>query len=102
MTQYQVPISPIPFQELSVVLDDQNCVIALRQIAQSIYCDLTVDDTVVFQGRICETESLINQYPSRYFRGQLYFVDTKGSANPQYEGLNSRWLLVYASDDSDE
>lgn len=99
---YRIPISAIPNQQLSVVLDDQNCVIALRQIAQSVYCDLTVDDAVVFQGRICETESLINQYPSRNFHGKLFFVDTKGSDNPQYEGFNSRWLLVYEPEESNE
>lgn len=94
----EIPVSAIPFQEFSVVLDDQNCTIVLRQIAESLFCDLTVDERVVFQGRICEINAPINLYHSRFFKGSLIFVDTKGSDNPQYDGLGDRWVLIYISE----
>lgn len=93
----EIPLSAIPFQELSVVLADQNCTITLRQIAESLYLDLAVDDRAIFRGRICEIDVPINLYRSRFFRGYLFFEDTKGSDNPQYDGLGSRWRLFYAT-----
>ena len=94
----QIPLSAIPWQTLSVVLDGQNCLISLRQVAENLFCDLTVNDIEIFKGAICADRSAINQYPSRYFSGTLYFVDTKGTENPQYEGLTDRWVLLYDSE----
>jgi hypothetical protein len=91
----QIPLSAIPWQEFDIVLNGQNCTISLRQIAESLFCDLTVDGVEIFKGRICEDDSPINLYPSRYFTGTLFFEDTKGAENPQYQGLNSRWILLY-------
>jgi hypothetical protein len=94
----QIPISAIPWQVFNVVLDGQKCKISLRQIAQSLYCDLICDDQTIFVGRICEDGTPINCYPSRYFRGNLVFYDTKGNEHPQYEGLNDRWILTYTAE----
>lgn len=91
----QIPVSAIPWQTFSVTLNGQHCIISLRQIAESIYCDLIVDNVEIFKGAICEDVALINQYPSRYFTGSLYFVDTKGNERPHYSGLNTRWILLY-------
>ena len=49
----QIVISALPFQEFSCVLGGQNCVISLRQIAESLYCDLAVDGVQVFEGSRC-------------------------------------------------
>ena len=97
-----IPTSAIPNQEFSVVLDGQNCVIALRQLAECLYADLTVDDVPVFRGRVCGLYVPLNLYRSQYFRGSLWFADTKGSGNPTYEGLNDRWLLCYTAEGEDE
>lgn len=91
----QIPIDPIPYQEFSVILNGQNCVIVLRQIAERLYSDLTVDDIPVFSGRICQNGTAVNLYSDKDFSGKLSFVDTLGNDNPQYEGLGTRWLLLY-------
>ena len=31
----------------------------------------------------------------RGFRGELYFIDTTGSLDPQWQELGSRFILVY-------
>ena len=95
----EIPVDAIPWQEFSIVLNDYKCLISLRQVAENIYCDLTVDDIEICKGAICEDHSAINQYPSRYFDGVLYFVDTKGKENPQYQGLGDRWILLYEYED---
>lgn len=96
----QIEISPIPWQEFSVVLDSQNCVISLRQVAESIYCDLTCNDIEIFKGRKVCIGTPINCYPSPNFKGKLYMVDTLGNSDPQYEGLNDRWILVFESENN--
>ena len=95
----QIPIGAIPWQTFSVVLDGQNCMISIRQVAENLYCDLTVNDIEIFKGAICADRSAINQYPSRYFSGTLYFVDTKGHERPYYDELNSRWILCYDAEE---
>ena len=91
----QIVISALPFQEFSCVLGGQNCVITLRQIAESLYCDLAVDGVQIFAGRRCCIGTDINCYPTPLFSGRLFFIDTLGKSDPQYQELNSRWLLVY-------
>ena len=91
----EIPVDAIPWQEFSIVLNDYKCLISLRQVGESIFCDLTVDDIPIFKGAICEDRSAINQYPSRYFDGTLYFIDTKGKEKPEYTGLGDRWVLLY-------
>lgn len=97
----QIEISPLPWQEFSVVLDSQNCVIQLRQIAESLYCDLTCNEIEIFKGRKVCVGTDINCYPSPNFNGRLYFIDTLGRSDPHYEELNTRWLLLYESTDSE-
>ena len=94
----QITTSAIPWQEFSVLLDGQMCVIALRQMGGRLYCDLKCNDKNVFTGRICAHGMDINCYNSPDFKGLLFFVDTKGKAHPQYEGLNDRWVLCYETE----
>lgn len=91
----QIVISALPFQEFSCVLDGQNCVITLRQVAEYLFCDLMVEGVQIFSGRRCCVGTDINCYPTPLFSGRLFFVGTLGNSDPQYEGLNSRWILVY-------
>ncbi|WP_290371932.1 hypothetical protein [uncultured Parasutterella sp.] len=93
----QINISALPWQEFSVVLDGQNCVISLRQVAESMYCNLTCNGVDIFKGRKICNGTPINTYPSPNFKGRL-MIDTLGNSDPQYEGLNERWILVYAND----
>ena len=93
----KIEITPIPWQEFSVVLDGQNCVIALRQVAESIFCDLICNEVEIFRGRKVCLGTDINCYPSPNFKGRLFIEDLLGNADPQYEDLNSRWILLYQS-----
>lgn len=95
----QIPVDPVPWQEFSVVLNGQNCVISLRQIAERLYADLTVGDTPIFTGRICQNGTAVNLYNDKDFSGKLVFADLLGNENPQYEGLGTRWVLLYGYDD---
>ena len=60
-----------------------------------IYCDLTMNGSAVWIGKPCLTNVGLCHYAYVGFAGQLLFIDTQGSADPQYSGLGTRWQLVY-------
>ena len=91
----EIPLSAIPYQELYIILNNQNCYITLRQLGDFIYCSLRVDEHRIFDNVICNINAPINVYPSPYFSGILQFYDEKGTDKPHYSELGSRWKLKY-------
>lgn len=92
-----IPIEPAPSQVLKVVLNDQNCTIALYQKTTGVYCDLMIDDRVVWLGAVCQNNNPIFNYAYFGFLGQLAFTDTQGANDPVYTGFGDRFQLVYLS-----
>ena len=91
----EIPLSAIPYQELYIILNNQNCYITLRQLGDYIYASLRVDNNVIFSNVICNINAPLNVYPSPYFTGILQFYDEKGTDKPHYSELGSRWKLKY-------
>lgn len=105
-----VPLAPNPNQTLQIVLAGQNCAIELRSLD-----GYATTDTVSFDGTqpylaftldvsgvsITRTQNCLNrkrllinrQYLG--FVGDFMFIDTQGQDDPQFDGLGTRWLLVY-------
>ncbi|MNC43342.1 hypothetical protein D3C75_921980 [compost metagenome] len=95
----EIPLSPLPGQRLQIVLDDQNVTLTVRQKGPRMYIDLDVSGTPVMTGAICSDRTNVKQYKTMPFRGGLFFVDTEGRDAPQFEGLGTRWVLMYLSED---
>jgi hypothetical protein len=92
----RIPLTAVPSQKLSITLGTQRCTISVYQKTTGLYFDLSVAGTRVVAGMICR--NLVNLVRSRYltgFVGDLAFVDTQGSQDPDYTGLGSRYQLVY-------
>lgn len=94
----EIPLQPIPAQRLQVVLDGQNCTLALYSRGGRMYADLDVSSDVVFRGAICRYGADIVQSPTLRFSGSLHFYDTQGTQDPEYAGLGSRFILLYLAD----
>ena len=60
-----------------------------------LYCDLTVNGITIFTGRMCLNNKPIGNYPYLGFIGQLGFVDTQGNSDPDYPGIDSRFVMIY-------
>lgn len=110
-----VPLAPSPNQTLQIVLAGQNCAIELRTLdgyAVSDNVDLSESQSYlaftldVAGVSITCTQNCLNlkrllinrQYLG--FTGDFMFADTQpdpitGSSDPQWEGLGSRWQLIY-------
>nr|DAH90086.1 MAG TPA: hypothetical protein [Caudoviricetes sp.] len=96
-----IDLQAFPNQKLSVLLNDQECDIALRQLGNRLYCTLTVEDETLFENALCTLAAPIGGSETLGFDGVLFFLDTKGKESPQWEGLGTRWILNYASSDEE-
>lgn len=92
----RVPLAATPNQTLAVVLGGQPCQIALRQNGANMYFDLRVNNADVVLARLVRNKQLLLlDAKYRGFRGDFIFNDTLGDTQPEYTGLDSRYLLYY-------
>lgn len=92
-----IPILPEPAQNLRVQLGQQQCVIALYQRWGRLYLDLMVDNVQIMRARLCRDRVGLVRDAYLGFAGQLAFVDTQGTSDPEYTGLGSRYILIYTA-----
>lgn len=95
MTTVYVPLEQIPSQKFSINLNGQYCTLKIYQKDEDVFCDMYVDEIVIWTGIKCL--NLVEIKPSNYmgFTGTLYFEDLNGNENPLYTGFGDRWVLVY-------
>lgn len=91
-----IPLQAVPNQTLAVTLARQNAQLALRQNGDALYFDLTSNGVSIVRTRICrDRQRMLLDVSYRGFIGDFAFVDTRGSVDPQYFGLGSRFQLYY-------
>lgn len=93
-----IPLSAIPNQRFSVILDDQNVTISLKQKGDAVYMSVECDQQVVVSGHICNDRVQIPRFKTTKFKGHLLFVDTLGGNHPAYELFGKRYQLIYLSE----
>lgn len=62
-----------------------------------LFCDLTLDNVVLWSGVPCLNGVGIKSSNYIDFDGNLIFIDQQGKADPTFEGLGSRFLLLYVT-----
>ena len=92
-----IPLQQVPNQTLRVTLGGQSCQINLYTLDTGLCLDLLVNGTAILTTAICEDRNLIVREAYLGFIGDLAFMDTQGSGDPQYAGLGERWVLLYLS-----
>lgn len=95
----RIPLQAVPNQTLSVVLDDQNCTITVRQIGDRLYLSLVSDLQDVCNAHIVQNRVSMPSWSTTRFLGRLVFVDAEGTAHPSYDGLGTRFFLYYLTED---
>ncbi len=91
----EIPIQPVPSQITKVVLGAQNCQILIYQKPQGMFVDINVNGADVVTGVIARDAVPLVCREYAGFSGNLVFIDTQGNGDPVYEGLGSRYSLVY-------
>lgn len=90
-----IPLQAVPNQTLTVLLADQNCRVSVYQKFFGLYVDLAIGGTPLMLGVICQNQNRLVRYSYLGFAGDLAFFDTRGSSDPDYTGLGSRYQFVY-------
>lgn len=95
-----IPLTPVPAQNVSIVLNNQNCALAFRTRLGNLYCTLSVGGVPIITNRICRNLGrLMLDAQYQPFIGDIAFIDTQGNIetgqDPVYTGLGSRFLCVY-------
>lgn len=90
-----VPLQPIPNQTLQVLLGNQSCVLDIQQNPFGVFINVSVGDTLIIGGVICENLNRIVRSAYLGFVGDFVFIDMQGTADPVYTGLGDQFQLVY-------
>lgn len=97
----EIPLSSVASQELTVVLNNQNCQITVYQTRFGLFCDLAVNNEPVVSGVLCHNANRIVRDAYLGFSGDLLFYDTQGTNDPSYTGFGTdpRFLFLYLTED---
>jgi hypothetical protein len=90
-----IPLQPVPSQSTKVVLGGQNCQILVYKKPQGCFVDINSDGIDVVTGVVARDAVPLVCREYAGFIGNLLFIDTQGSDDPDATGLGSRWVLVY-------
>lgn len=90
-----IPVQAVPNQTFAVLLANQPCQITLTTRMLGLYLDLVIANTPVRRGVKCENANRLIRYKYLGFTGDLWFLDTQGTEDPDYTGLGSRFLFEY-------
>lgn len=90
-----VPLNPVPSQATQIVLANQACTINVHQRFWGLFCDLLVNNAPIIQGVLALNANYIVRSLYLGFKGDLAFFDMKGTSDPTFTGLGSRFQLFY-------
>lgn len=95
MSLQTVPLSAVPNQAFSLVLNDRNVSIRLRSLGGQTYIDVTCEGVPICAGHLCLDRSLLTDR-ARYLgfpELQLFFADTRGTSDPAWPEFGPRFQL---------
>ena len=95
----QIPIQPVPSQQVKAVLASQNCQIAIYQKLQGLFVDLNSNGEEISTGVIARNAVQLDPREYGSFSGNLMFIDTQGNDDPTYDGFGTRFFLIYLTAD---
>lgn len=90
-----IPLQPVPTQATKVVLGGQNVQLLIYQKPQGVFVDINADGVDIVVGVVARDAVPLMCRNYLGFIGNLLFVDTQGNSDPSYDGLGSRFSLVY-------
>jgi hypothetical protein len=91
----KIPLKAVPAQNFKVVLDGQNCQISIYYRFGDTYLDLICNDVVIIRGAVCRNRAAVIQKATNNFTGNLHFIDLLGDSDPNFNGFNDRWSLLF-------
>jgi len=90
-----IPLQAVPAQQLQAVLGGQNVQISVYLKGSNIYVDTSSNGLDISTAVIALDAVPLVPISYTGFIGNLLFTDTQGTSNPTYDGLGSRYQLLY-------
>ncbi len=90
-----IPLNAVPSQTLNITLANQAVKLNIYTLATGLYMDVLLAGTVICSGVICLNYNKIIRAAYTGFIGDFMFYDTQGTDDPTYDGLGSRYQLIY-------
>ena len=90
-----IPVLPKSCQTSTAQLGGQSCSFRLAQKSVGLLLDFWVDDRQIVASQICRDRCRLIRLNYLGFVGDLAFIDTQGTSDPQSSGLGERWKLIY-------
>ncbi len=94
----EIPLKAQPRQSISIVLGDQPCVISLRSLGGNMLLTLSLNGAIICENTLITNRAPIIKAAYTGFVGELVMIDTQGDEPPEYDGLGTRWRLLYNPD----
>ena len=92
-----ITLQPIKAQQVGITLGGQDCQIRLVQRTTGMFIDVALNGLWIIQSVACLNCNKLVRYEHLGFKGELFFADTVGDADPIYDELGSRFQLFYAT-----
>jgi len=93
-----IPLQTVPSQSVKSVLGGQNVQIDIYQKTQGIFVNVISDEVEIVSGVLAHDAVGIVCREYTGFVGNLLFNDTQGRSDPTYDGLGTRFELLYLND----
>lgn len=93
-----IPLTAVASQTLTVILNQQTCLINVYEKTTGLFCDLYVNDVLIIAGVICQNLNRIVRDTYLGFIGDLVFFDTTlAGTDPVSTGLGAQYALLYVT-----
>lgn len=103
MSFTEIPIQPVPTQAFLATLDDGTAQITLTTTEAGLLADVVYEGVPVANGRLCLDRTNLNTAVYLGLPRGLYFVDLRGTSDPQWAdmGPGQRFRLYYGDPDTE-
>lgn len=92
---WEVPLSALPSQELSLVLGNQDVTVRVLTRGDYLYLDVLKENEPVILGQIIVTGQNLLPAGLADFIGNFQMIDSNGDSAPVYSGLGTQFRLIY-------
>lgn len=84
-----IPLQQVPNQSVTVVINNSSYDLELNTRLDDLYLSVVKDGIPIVYNRICQNKNMIDNFA---------FIDMDAEENPNYLGLNNRFLLVWTNE----
>ena len=89
MTIETIPLQQVPNQSVTVVINNSSYDLELNTRLDDLYLSVVKDGKPIVYNRICQNKNMIDNFA---------FIDMDAEENPNFTGLNDRFLLVWTDE----